>query len=65
VPSATVSFAPASATRDAPQFPLSLPESLYPRSPPFSAQPRRSAIVDSGCRRVSVAIEGSLEFALR
>jgi hypothetical protein len=65
VPSATVSFAPTSATRDASQFPLSLPESLCPRSPPFSAQPTRSATVDSGCRRVSVAIEGSPEFALR
>ncbi|PWZ53108.1 hypothetical protein Zm00014a_020628, partial [Zea mays] len=30
---ATVSFAPASATRDAPQFPLPLPISLCPRSP--------------------------------
>ncbi|PWZ14901.1 hypothetical protein Zm00014a_036745, partial [Zea mays] len=33
VPSATVSFAPTSATRDAPQFPLSLPNFLCPRSP--------------------------------
>jgi hypothetical protein len=33
VPSATVSFAPTSATRDTPRFPLSLPEFLCPRSP--------------------------------
>jgi hypothetical protein len=33
VPSATVSFAPTSATRDTPQFSLSLPEFLCPRSP--------------------------------
>jgi hypothetical protein len=33
VPSATVSFAPTSATQDAPQFPLPLPISLCPRSP--------------------------------
>jgi hypothetical protein len=65
VPSATVSFTPTSATRDAPQFPLSFPESLCPCSPPFSAQPPRSATVDSGCRRVSVATEESPGFALR
>jgi hypothetical protein len=65
VPSATVSFAPTSATQDVPQFPLSLPESLCPRSPSFSTQPPRSATVDSGCRRISVASEGSPEFALR
>ncbi|PWZ24390.1 hypothetical protein Zm00014a_009925, partial [Zea mays] len=39
---ATVSFAPASATRDAPQFPLPLPISLCPRSP---AVPRAAAEV--------------------
>ncbi|PWZ11547.1 hypothetical protein Zm00014a_040191, partial [Zea mays] len=39
---ATVSFAPASATRDAPQFPLPLPISLCPRSP---AIPRAAAEV--------------------
>jgi hypothetical protein len=33
VPSATVSFASTSATRDMPQFPLSLPNFLCPRSP--------------------------------
>jgi hypothetical protein len=33
VPSATVSFASTSATRDTPQFPLSLPNFLCPRSP--------------------------------
>ncbi|PWZ53109.1 hypothetical protein Zm00014a_020627, partial [Zea mays] len=42
VPVATVSFAPASATRDAPQFPLPLPISLCPRSP---AVPRAAAEV--------------------
>ncbi|PWZ41443.1 hypothetical protein Zm00014a_025711, partial [Zea mays] len=31
--STTVSSAPTSATRDAPQFPLPLPISVYPRSP--------------------------------
>ncbi|PWZ40846.1 hypothetical protein Zm00014a_014552, partial [Zea mays] len=39
---ATVSFAPASATRDVPQFPLPLPISLCPRSP---AVPRAAAEV--------------------
>ncbi|PWZ27381.1 hypothetical protein Zm00014a_012233, partial [Zea mays] len=39
---ATVSFAPASATRDAPQIPLPLPISLCPRSP---AVPRAAAEV--------------------
>jgi hypothetical protein len=39
---ATVSFAPASATRDAPQLPLPLPISLCPRSP---AVPRAAAEV--------------------
>jgi hypothetical protein len=33
VPSATVSFASTSATRDTPQFPLPLPEFICPRSP--------------------------------
>jgi hypothetical protein len=33
VPSATASFASTSATRDMPQFLLSLPDFLYPRSP--------------------------------
>ncbi|PWZ34273.1 hypothetical protein Zm00014a_008487, partial [Zea mays] len=53
---ATVSFAPASATRDAPQFPLPLPISLCPRSP---VVPRAAAKVrhcrpgppSSHCRR--------------
>ncbi|PWZ20037.1 hypothetical protein Zm00014a_018646, partial [Zea mays] len=39
---ATVSFAPVSATRDAPQFPFPLPISLCPRSP---AAPRAAAEV--------------------
>ncbi|PWZ10241.1 hypothetical protein Zm00014a_036400, partial [Zea mays] len=43
---ATVSFAPASATRDAPQFPLPLPISLCPRSP---AVPRAAAGVRHRC----------------
>jgi hypothetical protein len=59
---ATVSSAPASATRDALQFPLPLSISLCPRSPTVR---RAAATVDPGHRRVSVAAEESPEAALR
>ncbi|PWZ05992.1 hypothetical protein Zm00014a_017990, partial [Zea mays] len=56
---ATVSFAPASATRDAPQFPLPLPISLCPRSPvvPRAAaevRHRRPGPPSRHCRRRGV-----------
>jgi hypothetical protein len=60
-----VSFASTSATRDTPQFPLSLPNFLCPAHPPSSAQSPWSATVDSGYRRAFAAAEESLEFALR
>jgi hypothetical protein len=59
---ATVSFAPASATRNALQFPLPLPISLGPRSP---AVLRAAATVDPGRRRVIAATEETPEPALR